>query len=284
MTFFRRLKMGSALAGVAVVAGATFASPTAQAFYPQFHDSITRNALPGDMVDHTALLQILGDVSIGAGAVGSDVFATDAFRHFDSAATPGDVCIRAQDAWNFYTPLILNGAVETGPDGTELVDGPGARAAFGGLAHALQDFYSHTNWVELNVPGSPEALAVGLFPSCDPGSLPAGLSSGFFSLQDGTDGCPDGGPPPGFEFCHETINKDGFTTPEGGKQLPEGVVVPGVSLVNYFDLASLLATRATTDLYWQVRTLVVDAVNGRGGNGECVANNLFHADLHEECL
>lgn len=281
MAFFRRLTIGSALAAAAVVAGATILAPTAQAFYPNFHDTITRAALPPDLVDHTALIQILGDVSLGAGAIGSDAFLTDAFRHFDSAATPGDVCTRATDAWNFFTPLILNGAVETGPDGTELVDGPGARSAFGGLAHALQDFYAHSNWVELNVPGSPEALAT-LFPGC--GALPADLSTGFFALGEGTDGCPDAGPPPGFAYCHEQINKDGFTTPEGGKLLPDGVVVPDVPLVNYFDLASLLATRATTDLYWQVRTLVVDAVNGRGGDGECVADNLFFADLHEECL
>ncbi|MGK2880812.1 MAG: hypothetical protein ACSLE6_08455 [Mycobacterium sp.] len=270
---------------MAIVASASFASPTANAFYPNFHDTVTRAALPPDLVDNAAMVEILGNASVGAGAVGSDVFLTDAFRHFDSAATPADICIRATDAWNFFTPLVMNGAVETGPDGTELIDGPGARSAFGGLLHAVQDFYAHSNWVELNVAANnPEALVGGLFPGCDPAALPADLSTGFFALQDGTDGCPDGGPPPGFAFCHEEINKDGFTTPEGGKLLPEGVVVTDVPLVNYFDLASLLAARASTDTYWQVRTLVVDTVNGRGGNGECVANNVFFADLHEECL
>lgn len=282
MTRFRRLKIGSALVGAAVLAATTFASP-APAFYVNFHESITRAGVPADQVDNTALLQILGDASIGAGAVGSDVFLDDEFRHFDDAPTPADVCVRATDAWNFFMPLILNGAVPTGPDGTELVDGPGARSAFGGLAHAIQDFYAHSNWVELNVEGgTPDALAT-LVPSCDPATLPAGLNTGYFSLSEGIDGCPDAGPPPGFEWCHETLNKDGFNTDEGGKPLPAGTVVPGAAPYNYFDLASILATRATTDLFWLVRGQVVDAVNGWGGNGECVANNLFKADLFEEC-
>gem|GEM_PF-1912883 len=279
----RRLKAGMVLGGAAVAVSA-LAAPTATAFYPQFHESITRNALPAEQVDNLATLEILGDPSVGAGAVGSDVFASDDWRHFDNAANPAEICTRATDAWNFFTPIILQGAQAAGPDGTDLLDGPSARSAFGGLAHALQDFYSHTNWVEGNVAANtPEALAVDLFPTCDPATLPPQLFSGFFSLDFGTEGCPPGGPPPGFPECHSTLNKDGFTTPKGGQFLPQGFVVPGVPLLNYFDLASLLATKATTDLYYQVRTTVVDNVNGSGGNGECVANNLFRAELHEAC-
>jgi hypothetical protein len=47
--------------------------------------------------------------------------------------------------------------------------------------------------------------------------------------------------------------------------------------MNNFDLAVLLATRATTDLYQQVRALVVNNA------GECVASNLFQADRHQPC-
>jgi hypothetical protein len=52
--------------------------------------------------------------------------------------------------------------------------------------------------------------------------------------------------------------------------------VPAANM-NYFDLASRLATRATVDLYWQVRGLVADRY------GECAATNLFQADRHDPC-
>jgi len=47
--------------------------------------------------------------------------------------------------------------------------------------------------------------------------------------------------------------------------------------MNYVDLASQLATNATTDLYHQVRGLVA------GKAGECVAANLFQADRRAPC-
>jgi hypothetical protein len=55
--------------------------------------------------------------------------------------------------------------------------------------------------------------------------------------------------------------------------------------MNHFDLAMLLAARATTELYWQVRTLVASTVNAQnpGVNGECVARKLFQPDIFEPC-
>jgi hypothetical protein len=85
-------------------------------------------------------------------------------------------------------------------------------------------------------------------------------------------GCPSGGPPPGFAECHSTLNKDDFNSPRGSIQIP-GTNPP----TNNFDLAARLATTATTDLYWQVRGLVVSNA------GECAAANLFQADLHQPC-
>lgn len=179
-------------------------------------------------------------------------------------------------AWNFYIPLVLNGAQATGPGGADLVDGPEARAAFGGLAHALQDFYGHTNWVEDNIAvGQLERLAPPLMPTCDPATLPAGLHSGYFNVdfgnhEDPLSGCPPAGPPAGFVECHSELNKDGWSTPRGI------IAVPGTNW-NNFDLAALLATRATTDLYQQVRALIVNNA------GECVAANLFQADRQQPC-
>jgi len=55
--------------------------------------------------------------------------------------------------------------------------------------------------------------------------------------------------------------------------------------MNHFDLAALLATRATTDLYWQVRGLVATTVNAQnpGADGDCVAKKLFQPDNLEPC-
>jgi hypothetical protein len=278
MTLSRRLRQGllvviAATTTVAALCG--LPAPNAQAFYIQNHEFITRNALPPDQVDQAALFQILIGPPPGAGAVGSDAFFSDEFRHIDNAKDPAEICARTQEAWNIFMPIVFNGAQATGPGGADLVDGPGARAAFGGLIHAMQDFYSHSNWVEDNIAvGQLERLAPPLMPTCDPATLPAGLHTGFFSMEYSPefqlDGCPPGGPPPGFAECHTTLNKDGWNTPRGSTP------VPGTNM-NNFDLAVLLATRATTDLYQQVRALVVNNA------GECVASNLFQADRHQPC-
>lgn len=275
MASSRRLRLGVPvviMTATAVAALWGWSAPDAQAFLPQNHERVTRDGLPPGEVDEAAYLQILVGPPPGAGVVGSEAFQLPDFRHFDNAANPADVCARAQDAWNFFTPLITGGAA---PVGTELVDGRQARAAFGGLLHSVQDFYAHSNWVELNVAaGQPERPAPPLYPTCDPATLPAGLYTGFYDIALAADGgCPPGGPPPGFAQCHSTLNKD-----DGNPALsPEGAVrVPGTNM-SYFDLAMLLATRATTAVYQQVRGLVAST------NGECAAANLFQADRHQAC-
>jgi hypothetical protein len=250
-------------------------APKSQAFYIQSHERITRDALAPVGVDNAAMNQILVGPPPGAGAVGSDAYSFDEFRHIDNAKNPADICARSEQAWNFFTPIVLTGAQPVGPNGSDLVNGASARAAFGGLAHALQDFYSHSNWVEDNIAvGQLDRLAPPLMPKCDPATFPPGLHTGYFSMdyssQFPLDGCPPGGPPPGFAECHSTLNKDAWDTPRGI------VPVPGANM-NYFDLASRLATRATVDVYWQVRGLVADRY------GECAATNLFQADRHDPC-
>jgi hypothetical protein len=122
-------------------------------------------------------------------------------------------------------PIVLSGAKPTGKGGSDLVNGPAARAAFGGLAHALQDFYAHSNWVEDNIAvGQPDRMPPPLMPQCDPATLAAGLHTGFFSMdyssQFPLEGCPPGGPSPGFAECHSTLNKDGWDTPRGIVPVP----------------------------------------------------------------
>ncbi len=286
MTVSLRLaRATSAVVAVATLIGAVccWASPIAQAFYIQNHDSITRNALPADQVSDVAMLQILNGPPPGGGAMGSDSFATDQWRHIDNAKNPADICARAQQAWNIFVPVILGGSQPLGPGATVLANGPAARAAFGGLAHAQQDFYAHSNWVEDNIAaGQPDRLAPPIFPSCNPGNFPADLHTGYFNMlfskQFPLDGCPPVGPPPGFQDCHSTLNKDGPDTARGSQ------AVPGTSM-NMYDLAASLATTATTDLYGQVRSLVVSTVTAKnpGVDGECIAAKLFHPDLLGPC-
>jgi hypothetical protein len=277
---FRQLRPGvvmiTAMAVVAATVGVT--APDAEAFYIQNHERVTRDALTPVGVDPATVNQILVGPLPGAGAVGSDAFFSDEFRHIDDAKNPAEICALTQEAWNFFTPIVLNGSAPAGPNGSDLADGPAARAAFGGLAHALQDFYSHTNWVEENIAvGQLERMPPPLMPTCDPATLPVALHSGFFALdlgnhEDPLAGCPPAGPPPGFAECHSTLNKDDWDTPRGI------LAVPGANPpMNYFDLAARLATRATTDLYWQVRGLVVNE------HGECAAANLFQVDRQQPC-
>jgi hypothetical protein len=69
-------------------------------------------------------------------------------------------------------------------------------------------------------------------------------------------GCPFGGPPPGFVECHLSLNKDGPNTFRGSQ------LVPAMNM-NMYDLATLLATRATTNLYEQIRGRVASTNGGR---------------------
>src|ERR1044071_8656715 len=105
MRLFRRLRAGvsviSTMAVIAAVGGA--AVPSAQAFYVQNHERITRDALTPVGVDPAALDQILLGPPPGAGAVGSDTFVSDEFRHIDNARNPAEICMRTQEAWTFFT-------------------------------------------------------------------------------------------------------------------------------------------------------------------------------------
>lgn len=257
MRYLFRRRRSATLAVLVAVLGlvAAVVMPAASAFYIQNHESITRAALPPDQVNETALQEILVGPPPGGGAVGSDAFVGDEFRHLDNAVNPVEVCNRANQAWSVFWPVIANGSVLA--NGV-LVDGPGARAAFGGLLHTQQDFYAHSNYVEINLAqGQPDRLAPPIFPGCDPAAYPPELHTGYFNLDFGNhddplSGCPPTGPPPGFQDCHSTLAKDGTSSPNYG-------------------LAASLATRASTDLFWMVRGMVV------AQNGEAAAAQLFQA-------
>jgi hypothetical protein len=252
------------VASIAVAASFGLFAPKVHAFYITNHETITRNALPANQVSQAAMLQILIGPPPGAGAEGSDAFATDEFRHLDNSITPVDICARAQQAWDTFSPVLLSGSK---PAGAGLADGPAARAAFGGLLHAQQDLYAHSNWVEDDIAaGTLDRLAPQIFPTCNAADFPPDLHTGYFNIafssQFPLDGCPPGGPPPGFQECHLALNKDGPTTQRGSQP------VPGTGM-NMYDLAAKLATTASTNLYTQLNALVANT------NGNNAASMLF---------
>lgn len=261
---FRTTLSACAIALTTVAASVGFSAPQAQAFYIQYHESVTRHALPPDQVTNDALVQILVGPPPGGGAVGSDAFAHEGWRHLDNSANPADICANARIAWDVFSPVLLNGSHLAGAN---LVDGPAARAAFGALLHVQQDFYSHTNWVEQNIAlGDLYRLAPPIFPACNPADFPADLHTGFFNMDFSQEfpleGCPPAGPPPPFQECHLTMAKDGPGDIRGGQ------LVPGTNL-NMYDLSAQLATTASTNLYNEIRGLVTTT------NGTPAANALF---------
>jgi hypothetical protein len=253
------------VASIAVAASFGLFAPKVQAFYIQNHETITRNALP--QIPNDVMLQILVGPLPGAGDVGSDAFFNEAFRHLDNAPNAAQMCAEAQQGWNTFVPIIRSGSQ---PVGAGLADAPAARSAFGGLIHVQQDFYAHSNYVEdIVAAGEPYRLAPAIFPTCNPGDFPADFHTGYFELnlgnhEDPLSGCPPGGPPPGFQECHSTLNKDGPSTIRG-RQPAAG------TNGNLYDLASQLATAATTNLYNQIRARVANT------NGENAAALLFGA-------
>lgn len=89
-----------------------------------------------------------------------------------------------------------------------------ALECLGRIFHGVQDFYSHSNWVETYLPG-------GKMPLWDPESgAPAGITSGSWPLGGST---PGGGPAHGFPLFKKDgdLAKDSDTDPEG-KQIYDG--------------------------------------------------------------
>ena len=104
----------------------------------------------------------------------------------------------------------------------------GSVHALGRLLHAVQDFYAHSNWIELHV-NSPTIPLWNL----DPATLPQGCYSGRWNQ--GTNLCGPGVP------HHDEMNKDAPTTPRGRVVVATG---PHKGQL-LFDLAAEAAMRAT---------------------------------------
>lgn len=270
---------------LAVSVGLLLTAGSAAAFKPGPHVEITRQAL-GVRVSSAALSDFTGNLLLGSGNIGSDLHQLDGSRHIDSAPGPQAVCDRANAAWStFYGTMRDSIQPYYPPDFTQLLGVPQARSAFGALLHALQDFYSHSNWVELFVSaGQSPPLATQLFPSCQASSLPAGLMTGYFGLEWGIAGCPYSAisnawiPPAGFTYCHETLNKD------SDKALHGRELVPGSSMT-YHTLAAQLAAAHTIVLYNAVREDLTRDWKAKFPEvrADCLVTRVMSSDTQQPC-
>jgi hypothetical protein len=179
-------------------------------FRPQFainyHASMTYSACPEDSKISQADL-----VMIVASNVMTDMNQFESALHFDNCCFSLGVQ-RINDLWADISPTgVLDFVV------------------FGTMIHTVQDFYAHSNWVELNVDDSP-------IPVWDLtlASLPSAIVSGTFFL-DWPKNCGPDAP------THAQLNKDSPDSEEGQKIVESGPNL-GKSL---FDLAYDTALRAT---------------------------------------
>jgi hypothetical protein len=217
------------------------------------------------------------------GNLGSDAYQFDKFRHFDSASSQADVCQRATDAWETFYSIMRRAITPIDPPEYNHVAGIArALSAFGMLTHSLQDFYAHSNWIEIHIDrGQLPGTIDGLFPTpCDMTTWPHNLQTGYFDLATGfIDGCPLWGetPPEPFRYCHELLNKDNDESRQGGK------TVPGLT-ITYHKLAMELAAAHTAKLYQVVassleRDLARDFPNVRA---DCLVRHVFQGST-EPC-
>jgi hypothetical protein len=115
---------------------------------------------------------------------------------------------------------------------TQIEAGEDVYKNFGALTHTVQDFYAHSNWVELHQGQDPIPVW-----DLDVGTLPAGIVSGTY--PDHPQLCGPGAP------THEQLNKDDPGSVEGGKVVEDG---PNTGK-RLFDLAFDAATRATAEQF-----------------------------------
>ncbi|WP_128292228.1 hypothetical protein [Afifella aestuarii] len=183
-----------------------------------YHAELTQEANDG-VLDQ----QQLGYVVLANMA--QDLLQTQSCVHFDNCDFPGGIQHIA-DEWNL---------IDTVGDKY----GDPALAAFGALLHTTQDFYAHSNWVELHVDDAPipvwdQTLA----------TLPADIVSGTWAL-----GSP--------KLCgpnapsHSQLNKDSPSSTEGSKVVDSGPN-KGKSL---FELAYATALSATKVQYARFKTV-----------------------------
>ncbi len=190
---------------LAVVVAVLIPRAPVQAFGPAIHEDITRAALADDDTIASDALALVVQANRR-----SDLNQWEEARHFDNARDPVEICRRWENGVNRWYEDAVKSVAPADLEKRRLRNRTEALNLFGKTLHAVQDFYSHSNYVELSLPAPQPGF---LLADCNPPDLPRDLQTGYFSIRYGLDGCPVGGPPAGFRYCHSRLNKDTPGTP-----------------------------------------------------------------------
>jgi hypothetical protein len=259
------------------LAGLLSAPPPAAAFSTNVHTYILHAAFDraGTMTSQTV------DALVGLNAdVDWHQFTPE--YHFDSAGDPSAICDRVTAGLSTDMSAAIAALHPEGDAYQYVRDRPVALATFAAVTHEIEDFYSHSNWIELayaadsTIDLPPQAPLLNELFGCAPDDFPPALQTGYFNLAYGTDGCPSSGSPPadfGGWYCHEALAKD---HPDSGHGAD---VVPGHGFT-YHQVAVLLATQATRAAWDVLHDLfVAEYGDVRGLDVECAFNKLGFAEV-----
>ena len=179
-------------------------------YFPNYHASLLFHAAPKEF-SRSALL-----FSVIPANIAVDLNQKEKRLHFDNSTFSAGA-LHINELWS------------------RIEAGAACMTNFGRLTHTVQDFYSHSNWVELHQHSSP-------LPAWDlnVASLPAGVLSGTYPSSDGiTRNLP----------THAELNKDcpsAWFSPAGARVVTDGPNL-GKSLFELGYEAALTATRIQFD-------------------------------------
>jgi hypothetical protein len=250
------------------------APPAVHAFNPPVHKSIFNLAI-GDKFGPWARLEVERGIErsdIPTGHLNPE-------WHFDSAKNRYEVC----DLWKAGAKALLSQAVEAAMQAPTDKFGQFRRQAlsfYGQYVHAFHDFYSHSNWIELQVAANASPQVAYIVADCKPEQLTENLTTGYFSVWYGLSGCPSAGPPAGFAYCHgpatdptQQLAKDDPDKNHGGERVPN-------SSMTYHEMAVQLAMETTTETFGVFKNAVVQGMGNSfpDRNAECLFTWLVEAD------
>ena len=195
-----------------------------------YHSELTEKA-NGGVLDQ----QQLGFVVVAN--VAQDLLQTQSQVHFDNCDFPGGVAHIAAE-W---------AAIDQLADKYSEV----ALGAFGALLHTTQDFYAHSNWIELHVNQAPIPVWDQQLATLPPGIVSGTWWIGFPKL------CGPGAP------THDQLNKDSPNSKEGAKVVPSGPN-QGKSLFDLAFATALAATKAQYARFSKTKLGVAPAANLQG--------------------